>query len=167
MVGVTPNPKSVGGTLLINLISGGFHGVVYPVNPSSEAVPGIPCFRDVKSLPKTPDLGVICADARIDGVTVQPMLRVNDGLEMIPGIKKDPVFGTVMMIGAGGIAAELLKDRALGFPPINERLARQMLESLKIWPLLNGYRGPAPANIDKLIEVLIRLSYLAADYQEI
>jgi acetyltransferase len=50
---------------------------------------------------------------------------------------------------------------------LNEQLARQMLQSLKIYPLLTGYRGSKPVNIDKLIEVIIRLSYLAADYPEI
>jgi acetyltransferase len=67
----------------------------------------------------------------------------------------------------GGTSAELFADRALGFPPLNERLARLMLESLKIYPLLTGYRGSRPKNVGKLIEVMIRLSYLAADYPEI
>lgn len=67
----------------------------------------------------------------------------------------------------GGITAELFHDRAIGFPPLNERLARLMLESLKIFPLLKGYRGSAPKNIEKLIEVMIRMSYLVADYPEI
>ncbi|PWB74541.1 GNAT family N-acetyltransferase, partial [candidate division GN15 bacterium] len=106
-------------------------------------------------------------DAKIDGVTVQPMVRAADGVELILGIKQDPVFGTVMMVGMGGISAELFRDRSLGFPPLNERLARRMLESLRIWPLLNGYRGRPPVNVDKLIESMIRLSYLAADYPEI
>jgi acetyltransferase len=106
-------------------------------------------------------------DARVHGVTVQQMVKRKDALEMILGIKKDPVFGTVIMVGLGGTGAELYADRALGFPPLNERLAKRMLESLKMWPLLNGYRGRAPANVAKLIEALIRLSYLAADYPEI
>jgi acetyltransferase len=67
----------------------------------------------------------------------------------------------------GGITAELFADRALGFPPLNERLARQMIESLKIYPLLRGYRGAPPKDVEKLIQALIRLSYLAADYPEI
>ncbi len=106
-------------------------------------------------------------DARISGVTVQRMVKIRDTVEMILGIKKDPVFGTVMMVGMGGTGAELFADRALGFPPLNERLAKRMLESLKMWPLLNGYRGRPPVNIAKLTEVLIRLSYLAAEYPEI
>ncbi len=106
-------------------------------------------------------------EARIEGVTVQRMVKMKDALEMILGIKKDPVFGTVIMVGMGGTGAELYADRALGFPPLNERLAKRMLESLKMWPLLNGYRGRPPADVTRLIEVLIRLSYLAADYPEI
>lgn len=105
--------------------------------------------------------------AQIDGVTVQAMIDGRNAVELILGVKKDTVFGTVMMVGMGGVSAELLADRALGFPPLNERLARWMLESLRTWPLLTGYRGRPPVNLQKLIEVLIRLSYLAADYPEI
>ncbi|MDZ4182037.1 MAG: acetate--CoA ligase family protein, partial [Candidatus Cloacimonadaceae bacterium] len=106
-------------------------------------------------------------DAKVEGVTVQPMIKLEDGIEMILGIKRDPVFGTVLMAGMGGIYAELFKDRALELPPLNENLARRMLKSLQIYPLLAGYRGKAPIDIDKLVEILIRLSYLAADYPEI
>ncbi|MDZ7375075.1 MAG: bifunctional acetate--CoA ligase family protein/GNAT family N-acetyltransferase, partial [candidate division KSB1 bacterium] len=106
-------------------------------------------------------------NARITGFTVQQMIQDEEGVELILGIKKDPVFGTVVMVGLGGITAELFGDRALGLPPLNERLARRMLESLKIWPLLCGYRGRPAMNIEGLIEIMIRLSYLAADYPEI
>ncbi len=106
-------------------------------------------------------------EANILGVTVQPMINTRDGVELLLGVKKDNVFGTIIMAGMGGVTAELFKDKALGLPPLNEKLAMQMLESLKIFPLLNGYRGRPPVNVDKLIEVLIRLSYLAADYPEI
>jgi len=106
-------------------------------------------------------------DAKIDGITVQIMVDTEHGVEMILGIKKDKLFGTVMLVGMGGTKAELFQDKRLEFPPLNEQLARQMLESLRVYPLLQGYRGSKPKNIDKLIEVLIRLSYIAADYPEI
>ena len=106
-------------------------------------------------------------DAVIEGITVQKMIKMKDSVELILGIKKDPVFGTVILVGAGGVTAELFGDMSLGFPPLNERLARRMLEDLKVWPLLKGYRGKDAADIDKLIQVMIRLSYLAADYPEI
>jgi acetyltransferase len=102
-------------------------------------------------------------DAKIEGVTVQRMITSPQGVELIVGARKDPVFGAVMMIGAGGIFAELIEDRALELPPLNERLARRMLESLRIWPILQGYRGRRPVNLRKLIETLIRLSNLIAD----
>ncbi len=105
--------------------------------------------------------------AKVEGVTVQPMINTRNGVELLLGIKKDNVFGTIIMAGMGGITAELFRDKALGLPPLNEKLALRMLEELKIFPLLNGYRGRPPVNMDKLIEVLIRLSYLAADYPEI
>lgn len=65
LLGVSPNPNSVGGKVLSNLVGGGFDGVVYPVNPDREAVLGIHCFPSIKELPKTPDLGVICSAATL------------------------------------------------------------------------------------------------------
>ena len=106
-------------------------------------------------------------DATILGVTIQKMVAVPNAFELIMGMKKDPVFGAVILVGMGGISAEVFKDRALALPPLNETLARRALESLKSWPLLKGYRGKPAANIDKLIETLMRFSYLVADYPEI
>jgi acetyltransferase len=104
--------------------------------------------------------------ARIDGVTVQPMVA-GPGYELLLGARKDPTFGSVIVVGAGGIAAELMEDRALGLPPLNERLARRMLESLRLWPLLRGYRGRPSVDLDALLETIMRFSYLVADYPEI
>ena len=105
--------------------------------------------------------------ARIDGVTLQPMINLNDGVEVLLGSKKDPVFGSVLLAGMGGTQAELFGDRVIGLPPLNERLARSMVEQLKIYKLLKGYRGDSPKNVDKLIETINRLSYLIADFPEI
>jgi acetyltransferase len=80
---------------------------------------------------------------------------------------KDPTFGPVIMVGLGGVATEVYCDHALGLPPLNERLARNMVESLRCWPVLQGYRGRPPVNIYHLIEVMIRFSCLIADYPEI
>ena len=106
-------------------------------------------------------------DAHLTGVTIQKMITWPNQFELIVGMKKDPVFGAVIMVGAGGTSAEVFRDRALGLPPLNESLARRMLESLKSWPLLQGYRGKPGVNVDRLIEILIRFSYLVADYPEI
>jgi acetyltransferase len=102
-------------------------------------------------------------DADFRGVTLQPMIASADGVELIVGAKKDPVFGAVMMVGAGGITAEVLGDRALELPPLNERLAHRMLDSLRIRPLLRGFRGRRAVAIDRLVEVLMRFSYLIAE----
>jgi len=105
-------------------------------------------------------------DARIQGATVQPMAET-PGYELLLGARRDPTFGAVIALGAGGIAAELQADMALGLPPLNERLARRMLESLRIWPLLAGYRGRPAVDLDRLLETIIRFSYLVADYPEV
>jgi acetyltransferase len=106
-------------------------------------------------------------EADIIGVTIQKMVTYPHGFELIMGAKKDPVFGSVIMVGMGGTAAEVFRDRALGLPPLSESLARNMLESLKSWPLLRGYRGGPGVHIDRLIEIIMRFSYLVADYPEI
>lgn len=106
-------------------------------------------------------------DATVLGVTLQKMIAAPNGFELILGMKKDPVFGAVIMVGMGGVAAEVFRDRALAMPPLNEALARRMLESLKSWPLLRGYRGKPAVNLDRLIEILMRFSYLVADYPEL
>ena len=72
------------------------------------------------------------------------MVAYPNGFELIMGMKKDPVFGAVIMVGMGGTSAEVFRDRALALPPLNEALARRMLESLKSWTLLRGYRGKPP-----------------------
>jgi len=70
-------------------------------------------------------------DAQILGVTVQRMVTAVHGVELILGVKRDPVFGPVMMVGFGGVAAEVFQDVALELPPLNERLATRMLQSLR------------------------------------
>jgi acetyltransferase len=105
-------------------------------------------------------------DAEVQGVTVQRSAP-DTGYELVLGARKDATFGAVILIGAGGVAAELLHDQALGLPPLNESLALAMLHSLRIWPLLAGYRGRPGVNLDLLLEVVMRFSYLIADYPEI
>ena len=105
--------------------------------------------------------------ARLEGVTVQRMADRTDGVELILGAKQDPIFGAVVLVGMGGISAELLGDRALELPPLDDTLARRMLESLRLWPLLTGYRGRPPVDVDRLVELLVRFSYLVTDFPEL
>ena len=97
--------------------------------------------------------------ARLEGVTVQRMIQ-HRGHELILGAKKDPIFGTVILFGMGGIAAEVFQDRAVALPPLNERLARRLIESIRGYKLLRGFRGRPPVNLDLLTEILVRFSYL-------
>ena len=131
------------------------HGVVLGVS-SDDEVQRI--FQEIVDRAKR-----MRPDADVKGVTLQPMLSSAEGIELIVGAKKDPVFGSVMMVGAGGITAEVLGDRALELPPLNDRLARRMLESLRIRQLLHGYRGRRAVNVDRLVEVLMRLSHLVSE----
>lgn len=108
-----------------------------------------------------------CPDMVSGGVTVEPMVVMEHSLELIVGVKRDPTFGAVILVGAGGVAAEVLNDRALGLPPLNETLVRHMLESLRIWPLLQGFRGGPAMDRKLLVEILLRFSYLVADHPDI
>jgi acetyltransferase len=105
-------------------------------------------------------------DAKIDGVTIQQMVKHTD-YELILGIKKDRDFGPVILFGMGGIFTEVLKDHAIAFPPLNRLLAGKLIAQTKVYRLLQGYRNIPPANLDVLEEILIRLAQLATDFSEI
>jgi len=99
------------------------------------------------------------------GVTVQKMAQ--PGTELIVGINKDPQFGHVIMFGLGGIFVEIFKDVSLRIVPITERDADEMLNEIKGLPLLKGYRGRPPSDIQKIKDVLLKVSDLASKHQEI
>jgi acetyltransferase len=106
-------------------------------------------------------------EATIVGVAVERMVNHPTGVELIVGARKDPVFGPVLLLGAGGITAELLEDRSLELPPLNERLARGMVDRLRVAPLLRGYRGRPTLDVDGLVRTIIHISQLVADFPEI
>ncbi len=97
------------------------------------------------------------------GVTVQPMLKLDDGYELIVGSSPDPQFGPVLLFGTGGTLVEVFKDRALGIPPLNTTLARRMMERTKIYKALQGVRGRDPVDMAALEEVLVRFAELVID----
>jgi len=105
-------------------------------------------------------------DAKILGVTIQKMIKTR-GYELIMGSKKDPVFGSVILFGLGGIYTELFKDRAIGFPPLNQVLAQRIIEKTRAYELLKGFRGLPPVNMTKVEETLVNFSQLIIDYPEI
>jgi len=106
-------------------------------------------------------------DARITGATVQKMIDRNQGYEIIIGSKFDSLFGPAILFGAGGTAVELFRDLTLGFPPLNQVLARRMIEDTKIYSLLKGFRDKPPANILFIEETLVKISYMLIDFPEI
>jgi len=105
-------------------------------------------------------------EARITGVSLQPYIAGAD-FELLLGSKPDETFGPVLCFGSGGVFAEVLDDKALGLPPLNRLLARRMMEETSILPLLKGYRHSPPADLEKLEELLMRLSQLVIDFPEI
>jgi acyl-CoA synthetase (NDP forming) len=85
------------------------------------------------------------------------------GVEVALGIVRDPQFGPLVLVAAGGALVELLHDRRLGFPPFDERRARDLIDRLRARPLLDGARGAPPADVGALARAVSRLSLMAAD----
>jgi acetyl-CoA synthetase (ADP-forming) len=97
-----------------------------------------------------------------EGCLVQEMRRPE--AELLLGIKRDPVFGPVVVAGAGGVLVELLRDIQIALVPFGIDKARDMLERLAIWPMLDGYRGHQKLDVDAAARALSMLSWLASDH---
>jgi succinyl-CoA synthetase beta subunit len=103
--------------------------------------------------------------ARIDGVSVQQM--VPPGIEIVLGVKNDRQFGPLVAAGLGGIMVELLGDTQVRLAPVDDQAARAMLASLRGHALLTGFRGRPGIDIDRLIDIICRLSELAHDLRDV
>jgi acetyltransferase len=101
----------------------------------------------------------------ISGVLIQQM--ATGGKEVILGVNRDPQFGPLLMFGLGGIYVEVLKDVQFRVAPLSEHDALGMIYGIKAHQLLEGVRGEKPADIEKLVEFLQRLSQLVTDFPEI
>jgi acyl-CoA synthetase (NDP forming) len=86
---------------------------------------------------------------------------------MLVGVTHDPVFGPIVVCGAGGILVELLKDVVVRITPLTDRDASDMIRSLKTFPLLNGYRGGPRYDVVALEEIILRVGALVEDLHEI
>ena len=104
-------------------------------------------------------------DAVVHGVSVQKMLQ--PATEVIVGTSKDPQFGPVIMFGLGGIFVELLKDISFRVIPVEQRDAQEMIQEIKGYPLLQGYRGKEPASIPALVEIILKISKLIEENPQI
>ncbi|MEP6971470.1 MAG: GNAT family N-acetyltransferase, partial [Betaproteobacteria bacterium] len=105
--------------------------------------------------------------ARVQGFTVQTMVQMAHGRELIVGASIDEVFGPVILFGSGGTSVEVVADRAVALPPLNAPLARAMVQSTRVSRLLEAYRDTPAANTDALHAVLIAVSQLLADIPEL
>lgn len=95
-------------------------------------------------------------------VTVETM--VDGGVEISVGFVRDEAFGPLVVVAAGGTLVELMEDRVVACPPVSRAWALRMLESLRVAPLLAGWRGAPAVDIDALADVIVRVSEMAVDY---
>ena len=99
------------------------------------------------------------------GFLVQAMVK--GGVELVVGIKRDPQVGPVLLVGMGGVLVEIMRDTALALAPVGKSEARRMLESLKGYKLLQGYRGTPAADLDAVCDAIARISEFAADHADL
>jgi acetyltransferase len=99
----------------------------------------------------------------IAGVTVEKMYRSPNGRELMIGIMRDPVFGPVISFGSGGVSVEVMQDTAISLPPLNRRLALDLINRTRVSRLLSGFRQLPPVNMDLLVDVLLRVSNMACE----
>jgi acyl-CoA synthetase (NDP forming) len=104
-------------------------------------------------------------NAKVNGILVQEMAP--SSTEVIVGSIKDPQFGQTLMFGLGGTFVEVMKDVAFRIAPITEDDAKEMISEVKAYPILRGYRGQPPLDIDNIVKILLNTSRLVMDYPEI
>jgi acetyltransferase len=105
-------------------------------------------------------------DLQIEAVVIEKMITDID-YEVILGLKRDNDFGDVILFGTGGILAEFIKDFAIGLPPLNQTLARRLIEQTKAMQLLKGFRGRPPVDFENLERIIVSFSNLVVDFPEI
>jgi acetyltransferase len=117
-------------------------------------------FNAIKS-----NLAKLGRQSEMQGVMVQRM--VSGGIETIVGVTQDPSFGPLIMFGAGGIYAELMKDVAIRLPPLTDLDAKEMIKSIKMAKMLEGYRDTPAGDTDAVEDLLLRLSTMVEDIHQI
>ncbi|MCB1505034.1 MAG: bifunctional acetate--CoA ligase family protein/GNAT family N-acetyltransferase [Hyphomicrobiaceae bacterium] len=105
--------------------------------------------------------------ARIEGFTIQAMIARRNAHELIIGMSEDHTFGPLVMFGAGGTAVEVERDTALALPPLDLKLARELMSQTRVSRLLAGYRDRPPAAMDAIAETLVKVSQLVSNHAEI
>lgn len=105
-------------------------------------------------------------EAAITGVAVEKMITDVD-YELILGVKKDRDFGSVILFGMGGTMAEFIKDFSIGLPPLNQALAKMLIQDTRVYKMLQGFRGRPAADFEGLEEIIVNFSNLIVDFPEI
>ena len=91
---------------------------------------------------------------------------LTDGVEVIIGTTRDPVFGQVIMFGLGGIFVEALRDVSFRIAPVTRKDAEEMIQEIKGHRVLRGMRGKPPADVDAIVDAILRVSQLVTDYAD-
>ncbi|MEI8362905.1 MAG: bifunctional acetate--CoA ligase family protein/GNAT family N-acetyltransferase [Betaproteobacteria bacterium] len=102
-------------------------------------------------------------DAKVDGISIQPMIIKPNGRELMVGVTNDPVFGPVITFGAGGTTVEIMGDRSVSLPPLNTFLVKDMIQSTHISKMLGAFRHMPAANVEALESVLLRVSEMVCE----
>ncbi len=102
-------------------------------------------------------------DAKMDGISIEPMIVKPNGRELMIGLTSDPVFGPVITFGAGGTTVEIMGDRAVALPPLNNFLVRELIQETHVAKMLGPFRNMPPVNMDALEDVLLRVSEMACE----
>ena len=102
-------------------------------------------------------------NARVEGISIEPMIVKANGRELMIGVTTDPVFGPVITFGAGGTSVEIMGDRAIALPPLNSFLARELIQGTRIAKMLGPFRNMLPANMAALEDVLLRVSEMVCE----
>ena len=112
-------------------------------------------------------VGRLQPGARINGVTIQKMASAKRGRELYIGLKTDDPFGPVIAFGAGGTMIELINDRAMELPPLNQFLARRLIERSRVAETLGEWRGASAVDMDRLEHVLLRVSEMVCELPQL
>ncbi|PWU17139.1 MAG: hypothetical protein C5B49_09420 [Bdellovibrio sp.] len=105
--------------------------------------------------------------AKIEGFMVEDMVQRSQAFELILGMNEDPQFGPIILFGEGGTAVEVIADSTLELPPLDLKLAHQMIARTRVYRRLRGFRDQPPVNLDAVALTLLKVSQLVVDFAEI
>jgi len=112
-------------------------------------------------------VGRVLPQARVNGVTIQPMSIKRRGREVFVGMTTDEAFGPVVTFGAGGTMVELIADRAMELPPLNQFLARRLIERARVAEMLGAWRGHEAADLGAIEQILLRVSEMVCELPQL